>query len=112
MLQSSGSNTVRRGTPRASLAALGCYLRQLDFFAPIRTAVHIAQKTVRYSPDEKLYDCFISLLTGAQTTAEVNTRLRPDPALQTAFGLRVPVACVPSGSLPRFEGKARRWIQR
>jgi len=32
-------------------------------------------------------------------------------ALQTAFGLRVPVTCVSPGSLPRFEGKARRWIQ-
>jgi len=38
--------------------------------------------------------------------------LRISTALQTAFGLRVPVSCVPPGALPRFEGKARRWIQR
>jgi phenylacetate-CoA ligase len=33
-------------------------------------------------------------------------------ALQTAFGLRVSVSALPPGTLPRFEGKARRWIQR
>jgi len=30
-------------------------------------------------------------------------------ALETAFSLRVPVAAVASGALPRFEMKARRW---
>jgi phenylacetate-CoA ligase len=31
-------------------------------------------------------------------------------ALKTALALRVPVAFVPAGSLPRFEMKARRWV--
>jgi hypothetical protein len=73
-------------TPRASLAALGCHLRRLDLFAPIRERVQIAQKTVPHTPAEKLYDAFITILTGAQGLAEVNTRLRSDPALQRAFG--------------------------
>ena len=34
---------------------------------------------------------------------------RVQGALQTAFHLRVPVALAPSGSLPRFEMKAKRW---
>jgi len=70
----------------ASLAALGVYLRHLDLFGPIREQVHIAQKTVRYTPTDKLYDAFIALLAGAQGLVEINGRLRPDPALQAAFG--------------------------
>jgi phenylacetate-CoA ligase len=31
-------------------------------------------------------------------------------ALRAAFLLRVPVTCVPAGSLPRFEMKANRWV--
>jgi hypothetical protein len=75
-----------RFTPRASLAALGCHLRQLDLFAPIRERVRIAQKTVAHTPAEKLYDAFITILTGAQGLVEANTRLRSDVALQRAFG--------------------------
>jgi phenylacetate-CoA ligase len=33
-------------------------------------------------------------------------------ALHYAFGLRVAVAAVPAGTLPRFEAKAKRWIYR
>lgn len=33
-------------------------------------------------------------------------------AVQNALGFRAPVFCVPSGSLPRFEGKSKRWIRR
>ena len=61
-------------------------LRQLDLFGPIRQHVQIAQKTVKHTPIEKLYDAFISLLAGAHGLVEINTRLRADPALQRAFG--------------------------
>jgi phenylacetate-CoA ligase len=37
---------------------------------------------------------------------------RAATALRNALGLRVGVACVPRGTLPRFEGKARRWVRR
>ena len=70
----------------ASLAALGVHLQRLDLFGPIREQVHIAQKTVRYTPTDKLYDAFIALLAGAQGLVEINGRLRPDAALQAAFG--------------------------
>ena len=33
-------------------------------------------------------------------------------ALQNALGFRVPVSCVAPGTLPRFEGKAKRWVRR
>ena len=84
-----GQSTIeapRAFTPCAALAALGCHLRQLDLFAPIRERVRIAQKTVTHTPAEKLYDAFIAILAGAHGLVEVNTRLRSDPALQRAFG--------------------------
>ena len=70
----------------ASLAGVGVQLRQLDVFGPIRKTVRIAQKTVKHSPIDKLYDAFISMLAGAHGLVEINTRLRSDSALQAAFG--------------------------
>jgi hypothetical protein len=61
-------------------------LQQLNIFGPIQRLVRIAQKTVKYSPLDKLYDGFITVLAGAHGMVEVNTRLRADPALQGAFG--------------------------
>src|SRR5918997_2572904 len=86
MEQSSTDNLVRQSTPHATLVALGLKVQQLDLFRPIREQVHIKQKTVRYTPIDKLYDAWITILAGAQGLVEVNTRLRSDPALQAAFG--------------------------
>jgi hypothetical protein len=73
-------------TPYAPLAALGLYLRQIDFFAPIRDQVKIGQKQVVHTPLDKLTDAFITMLAGAHGLGEANTRLRRDAALQAAFG--------------------------
>lgn len=43
--------------------------------------VQIAQKTVHYTPTDKLYDAFIATLAGAHGIVEVNTRLRANLAL-------------------------------
>jgi hypothetical protein len=73
-------------TPCAPLAALGLYLRQINFFAPIRDQVKIAQKQIMHTPLDKLTDAFITILAGAHGLVEANTRLRSDRALQEAFG--------------------------
>ena len=86
MAQFSSSEATRHFSPAASLAALGAHLRQIDLFGPIRNSVKIAQKTVIYSPLDKLFDAFISILAGAHGLVEINTRLRSDEALQAAFG--------------------------
>src|SRR3954451_21034022 len=86
MMESNTGTTTRRYSPRASLAAVGVKLRQLDVFGPIRQTVTIAQKTVKHTPAQKLYDAFITMLAGAHGLVEINTRLRSDPALQAAFG--------------------------
>jgi len=80
------TNQTQHFTGSASLAAIGVKLSQLKLFDPIRTRVRIKQKTIKYTPVDKLYDAFISLLAGAHGLVEINTRLRADPALQRAFG--------------------------
>src|SRR5881397_2286026 len=86
MTQFTSSEVLRHFSPAASLAALGLHLRQIDLFGPIRDSVKIAQKTVKYTPHDKLSDAFISILAGAHGLSEINTRLRSDPVLQAAFG--------------------------
>jgi hypothetical protein len=86
MPQSSTPPVTRHFSARATLAALGLKLRSLDLFGPIRETVKIPQKTVKHSPSQKLYDAFLTLLTGAHGLVEINTRLRSDPVLQRAFG--------------------------
>ena len=85
MTQFSSSEVQRHFSPAASLAALGLHLQQLDLFGPVRESVQIVQKTVKYTPIDKLYDAFISILAGAHGLVEINTRLRSDLALQAAF---------------------------
>ena len=80
------TTTTTTFTPCASLAALGCHLRQIKLFDPVRAGVRIAQKTITHSPTDKLFDAFITILAGAHGIVEVNTRLRSDLALQQAFG--------------------------
>src|SRR5205809_5138397 len=86
MAQFTSSEVQRHFSPAASLTALGLHLRQIDLFGPIRDSVKIAQKTVKYSPLDKLKDAFISILAGAHGLCEIDTRLRSDPVLQAAFG--------------------------
>src|SRR5215468_11321829 len=73
-------------TGRASLCALGEYLRRHCFFAPLREQVKIPQKTVRYRPIDKLLDGLLGILCGAKTISQSNGTIRVDPAVQRAFG--------------------------
>src|ERR671938_913539 len=73
-------------TGRASLCALGEYLRRHCFFAPLREQVQIRQKTVRYRPIDKRLDALSGILCGAKTIAQNNITIRTDRAVQRAFG--------------------------
>jgi Transposase DDE domain group 1 len=73
-------------TGRASLCALGEYLRRHCFFAPLREQMPVRQKTVRYRPIDKLLDALSGMLCGAKTIAQNNTTIRTDRAVQRAFG--------------------------
>jgi Transposase DDE domain group 1 len=71
---------------RASLCALGEYLRRHAFFAPLYQHVQIPQKTIKYRPVDKLLDALVGMLCGAKTIAQSNVTVRVDPAVQRAFG--------------------------
>jgi hypothetical protein len=71
---------------RASLCALGEYLRRHAFFAPLQHHITIPQKTIKYRPVEKLLDALVGMLCGAKTIAQSNVTVRVDPAGQRAFG--------------------------
>lgn len=86
MKQFNIKNSSLSFTNHAVLAALGQKLQQVHLFEPIRRHVKIAQKTVKYTPADKLEDVWLSMLTGSRGLVETNKRLRPDRALQRAFG--------------------------
>jgi Transposase DDE domain group 1 len=73
-------------TSRASLCALGEYLKRQCFFAPLREQVQIPQKTVRHRPLDKLLDGLLGILCGAKTLSQSNVTIRVEPAVQRAFG--------------------------
>src|SRR5438552_1363549 len=77
---------IKQFTGCATLAAIGIQMKELKLFEPIEHTVQIAQKTIKDSPTDKLYDALISLLAGAHGLVEINTRLRADAASQRAFG--------------------------
>jgi len=73
-------------SPRTSLAAVGVYLRQQGMWQAIEDTVKIKQKVMTHTPTDKLLDCLINILAGGEGVVEINPRVRPDRALQTAFG--------------------------
>lgn len=73
-------------SPHASLAGLAAQMKARGIFDQIREGVHIAQKTVKDSPQDKLIDILVTLLCGAQSLVQINTLLRADPALQRSIG--------------------------
>ena len=80
------AKTTTTPTGRASLCALGEYLRRHCFFAPLREQVQIPQKTVKYRPIDKVFDALLGLLCGAKTIAQSTGTIRIDPAVQRACG--------------------------
>jgi hypothetical protein len=73
-------------TSRASLCALGEYLKRHCFFAPLREQGQIPQKTVRYRPVDKVLDGLLGILCGAKTISQSHGTIRGDPAVHRAFG--------------------------
>jgi hypothetical protein len=73
-------------SPRASLIALGNYLENTLIWQIVEQEVTIQQKVLKHTPTDKLKDAWISMLAGAKSLVELNTLVRPDKALQKAFG--------------------------
>jgi len=75
-----------RFSARASLAVVGVRMQQMQIWKSVEQHVDIKQKAIKYKPLEKLLDAFINILCGGHGIVEINTRVRPDQALQCAFG--------------------------
>ena len=73
-------------TPRASLVALGLRIRAQGLWDVIRQRIQIKQKSRKHQPLDKLLDCFINILAGGAGLVEINLLVRPDVAVQRAFG--------------------------
>jgi hypothetical protein len=86
MIKRLGLSAMQRTTQYAPLAALGYLLRQQDFFAPLREHVQLGCKAVLHESHEKLLDLVVRMLADCAALKQINTRLRPDTALATAWG--------------------------
>lgn len=71
---------------QASLVAIGVWFRHQGIWSMIEKQVMIKQKVRKYTASEKLLDCFVTILAGGHGLYESNLRLRPDEAVQRAFG--------------------------
>ena len=80
------TKAITMTTSRASLCALGEYLKRHCFFAPLQEQVQIPQKTVRHRPIDKVLDGLLGILGGAQTITHSHGPMRLDPAVPRAFG--------------------------
>jgi hypothetical protein len=76
-------------SPRASLAVVGCWFQQMGIWSVVEQSVQIKQKVLRHKPSDKLKDCLINILAGGSGLVETNLRVRPDQAIQVAFGRTV-----------------------
>jgi hypothetical protein len=80
------TNDSTMTTSRASLCALGEYLKRQCFFAPRVAQGHILQKQGRYRPSDQLLDGLLGLLCGAKTIAQSHVTMRVAPAVQRLDG--------------------------
>lgn len=71
---------------RASLMIVGRRMQEMGVWQTVREQVHIQQKVINHQPLDKLLDAFINIVAGGHGLYEINTRVRSDRALQTAFG--------------------------
>jgi DDE family transposase len=83
---------------QASLVLVGEYVQQLGIWSVIEQYVTIKQKVRQHTPLAKLLDAFMTILAGGHGVVESNTRVRPDPIVQAAFGRR---SCAEQSTISR-----------
>ena len=108
---------------RSELALVGGILSRVDDMVVVRgvnvfpTALEeivrawpeIAEYQVRISTVNAMTELLVKVEADNARPMELAGKL--ENAFQKALSLRVPVEVVPSGSLPRFEMKAKRWVR-
>lgn len=79
-------DTLKIFSAQASLVMVGHAFQQLGIWAVIEQKVKVKQKVRCYTPGQKMLDAFVNMLAGGQGVVQVNTRVKPDQAVQLAFG--------------------------
>jgi len=74
----------------------------------VRACDGIAEYRVEIRTERSLSELRIQV---EPASSDAGLAHRLESSLRDALGLRIPVATVPHGSLPRFEMKAQRWIR-
>lgn len=74
-------------TSHGPLIAVAAWMRCHKIWPIIAENIVLPQKTVCYTPQQKLLAILVTILTGAHGLVEANTRLAPDEPLWQAFGL-------------------------
>jgi len=87
MHQLLGLSDMKANTQWAPLALLGYCLQQRQFFAPLYQHLDLHQKQLRYTSQDKLITCLVSIMSGCQAISHIDTRIRPDRALAQAWGM-------------------------
>ena len=70
----------------ASLVVIGIWFQHQKIWSQVESQVKIKQKVRAYTANEKLLDCLLNILSGGHGLYETNLRVRPDEAVQQAFG--------------------------
>jgi phenylacetate-CoA ligase len=89
----------------------GVNLHPTAFEEVIRRFEGVAEYRVEHFADRALPELTVQLepVRGCPDEAALGSSV--EAALRSTFNLRVPVAVVPPGSLPRYEMKADRWVR-
>jgi hypothetical protein len=87
MHQFLGFADMKANTQWAPLALLGYRLRQRKFFDPLYQQIDLNQKQIRYTSQDKLITCLVSIMSGCQAISHIDTRIHPDRALAQAWGM-------------------------
>ncbi len=82
----SDNNVAVITTSHVPLCAMGEVIKEKHLFSPIHQLVKIDQKSVEYTPTDKLVFATLSIAAGGETVYDVNTTLRPNKPLLLAFG--------------------------
>lgn len=76
-------------TSKASLVMIAEWTKAHGLWEKLAGGVHIHQKTIVHSPQDKLKDLLIHIWAGGERLSDVNHRVRSDAALQRLFGRKV-----------------------
>ena len=77
----------------------------------IRKFSEVAEYQVIQTTRQSMAELEITLEPNEDVSSPEDLSKRVEKALQDAFTLRIPVACVPRGALPRYEFKSKRWVK-